>query len=191
MGGEESQLAWIVGQFVVGEEIEGTNELYSTSTFVSSESIPLPFPLSHVDSPAFPHRLTLNNTNRPQIESALTGAIYDPLIRLLLWEGVRSWWRLSLPSWLSCPSSLSLLPAQEQTILTSSNRLTTTSEIVCPVHWASGTHKVTCELAFPPEYDEHSNPPVEVGGNTPYYRKIAGESPRSSFHSLRFGDRGG
>ena len=43
MGGEESQLAWIVGQFVVGEEIEGTNELYSTSTFVSSESIPLPF----------------------------------------------------------------------------------------------------------------------------------------------------
>ena len=56
MGGEESQLAWIVGQFVVGEEIEGTIELYSTSTFVSSESIPFlfRFPMSillrfHID----------------------------------------------------------------------------------------------------------------------------------------------
>lgn len=119
---------------------------------------------------------------RPQIESALTGAIYDPLIRLLLWEGVRSWWRLSLPSWLSCPTSLTSALSQDQTVLSSSSpsTITTTSEIVCPVHWASGTHKVTCELAFPPEYDEHSNPPVEVGGNTPYYRKIAGKSPITS-----------
>lgn len=30
-------------------------------------------------------------------------------------------------------------------------------------------------MAFPPDYDEHANPPVEVGGNTPYYRKIAGQ----------------
>ncbi|GAA5899843.1 S1/P1 nuclease [Sporobolomyces salmoneus] len=116
-----------------------------------------------------------------QIESALTGAIYDPLIRLLLWEGVRSWWKDLLPSWLSCPippSSSSLPLSTQQTILsletpTQEVRGTELSSIVCPVHWASGTHKVTCELAFPPEYDQHANPPVEVGGNTDYYRAIA------------------
>ncbi|GAA5986330.1 hypothetical protein JCM5350_002983 [Sporobolomyces pararoseus] len=127
------------------------------------------------------------NYTRPlpsrQIESALTGAIYDPLIRLLLWEGVRSWWRTSLPSWLACPSlseadtSISTLTS-DQTILgvntgTRESQEADLSSIVCPVHWASGTHQVTCALAFPPGYNEHAEPPVEVGGNTPYYRAIA------------------
>ncbi|GAA5942674.1 S1/P1 nuclease [Sporobolomyces koalae] len=121
------------------------------------------------------------NYTRPlpsrQIESALTGAIYDPLIRLLLWEGVRVWWRDLIPSWLSCPSQPSRLSslAGKQTVLSAVPLIETASlnEIVCPVHWASGTHKVTCALAFPSNYDEHANPPVEVGGNTPYYRAIA------------------
>jgi hypothetical protein len=59
--------------------------------------------------------------------------------------------------------------------------------VVCPVHWAAGTHQVTCSLAFPPDYDEHANPPIEVGGNTPYYRAIAGESFKS--FSLFLSDR--
>ncbi|GAA5846634.1 hypothetical protein JCM3766R1_005792 [Sporobolomyces carnicolor] len=129
------------------------------------------------------------NYTRPlpsrQIESALTGAIYDPLIRLLLWEGVRNWWRTSLPAWLGCPttpSGISNLPAfataGQQTVLADSASAQQAGEsglgsVVCPVHWASGTHQVTCSLAFPPGYDEHANPPVEVGGNTPYYRAIA------------------
>lgn len=121
---------------------------------------------------------------RPQIERALTGAIYDPLIRLLLWEGVRTWWSPLLPSWLSCPtssssSSSSSLPlsstSSDQTILSTTMEETSELEqVVCPVHWASGTHRVTCEVAFPKEYDEHENPPREVGGETDYYRKIAG-----------------
>ncbi|GAA5929958.1 hypothetical protein JCM1841_001226 [Sporobolomyces salmonicolor] len=103
-----------------------------------------------------------------QIESALIGAIYDPYVRLLLWEGVRAWWRSSLPTWLACPSSLSSPPQ----LVFSTTQQKDTKQIVCPVHWASGTHKVTCELAFPQGYDEHENPPVEVGGQTAYYRAI-------------------
>lgn len=51
MGRKESQLARSVGQFVVGEEIEGTNELHSTFTFVSLTIVlPLPSPTSPVPS---------------------------------------------------------------------------------------------------------------------------------------------
>ncbi|GAA6009126.1 hypothetical protein JCM11491_005760 [Sporobolomyces phaffii] len=132
------------------------------------------------------------NYTRPlpsrQIESALTGAIYDPLIRLLLWEGVRTWWRTSLPEWLACPEQTAQSSTTRTRLGRGPDQLTFSSaarsvggrreesrleSIVCPVHWAAGTHRVTCELAFPPGYDEHANPPVEVGGNTPYYRAIA------------------
>ncbi|GAA6063204.1 hypothetical protein JCM10212_006837 [Sporobolomyces blumeae] len=116
-----------------------------------------------------------------QIESALTGAIYDPLIRLLLWEGVRNWWRSSLPSWLACPASPLGSPLASEGSSTTQlafradpRRATSTLDsIVCPVHWASQTHKVTCSLAFPDDYNEHEQPPREVGGNTAYYRAIA------------------
>ncbi|ORY34053.1 S1/P1 nuclease-domain-containing protein [Naematelia encephala] len=40
-----------------------------------------------------------------QIESALLGAIFDPYVRFIVWEGIREWWRDDFPSWLSCPPS--------------------------------------------------------------------------------------
>ncbi|GMK59171.1 hypothetical protein CspeluHIS016_0701860 [Cutaneotrichosporon spelunceum] len=38
-----------------------------------------------------------------QIESALPGAIFDPYVRWIVWEGIREWWRDDLESWLECP----------------------------------------------------------------------------------------
>lgn len=115
---------------------------------------------------------------RAQIESSLTGAIYDPFIRLLLWEGVRSWYRSSLPSWLACPpSSSSLFPSHpSQLILASSPAADKLQQTVCPVRWATETHKVTCELAFPRGYDEHANPPVQIGGDSEFWRGLQGAS---------------
>jgi hypothetical protein len=40
---------------------------------------------------------------RKQIESSLLGAIFDPYVRWIVWEGIRQWWHSDLPSWLSCP----------------------------------------------------------------------------------------
>lgn len=40
---------------------------------------------------------------RKQIESALLGAIFDPYVRFIVWEGLREWWRDDLPNWLTCP----------------------------------------------------------------------------------------
>ncbi|RSH87451.1 hypothetical protein EHS25_003361 [Saitozyma podzolica] len=39
-----------------------------------------------------------------QIESSLLGAIFDPYVRWIVWEGIRQWWTPDLPSWLSCPA---------------------------------------------------------------------------------------
>lgn len=38
-----------------------------------------------------------------QIESALLGAIFDPYVRFIVWEGLREWWRDDLATWLTCP----------------------------------------------------------------------------------------
>ncbi|KPV72559.1 uncharacterized protein RHOBADRAFT_55661 [Rhodotorula graminis WP1] len=108
-----------------------------------------------------------------QIESALMGRIYDPYIRLLLWEGVRTWWRTSLPGWFTCsPSSSALSPSPTpphpaQLVLGAGPAKAT----VCPVTWATETHKTTCEMGFPDGYDEHGAP-VEAGGKSEFYRRI-------------------
>lgn len=39
-----------------------------------------------------------------QIENALPGAIFDPYVRWIVWEGIREWWRDDLESWLECPA---------------------------------------------------------------------------------------
>lgn len=38
-----------------------------------------------------------------QIESSLLGAIFDPYVRFIVWEGIRQWWRNDLVDWLACP----------------------------------------------------------------------------------------
>lgn len=41
---------------------------------------------------------------RKQVESALLGAIFDPYVRFIVWEGLREWWKTDLESWLACPA---------------------------------------------------------------------------------------
>ncbi|GAA5995587.1 S1/P1 nuclease [Rhodotorula paludigena] len=117
-----------------------------------------------------------------QIESALTGRIYDPYIRLLLWEGVRTWWRDLLPSWLSCVPSSSSSPARPQVSSPHANPqrpflalapppTTARDQSICPLVWASETHQTTCAMGFPEGYK--MDPPLhEVGGRSEFYRKI-------------------
>lgn len=38
------------------------------------------------------------------MESALLGAIFDPYVRFIVWEGLRVWWKSDLESWLACPA---------------------------------------------------------------------------------------
>lgn len=112
----------------------------------------------------------------PQIENNLRGTIYDPYIRLILWEGVRKWWRSELFAWLECPSPLSAasLSSPSRQLLFANSATSPSSptyDVVCPETWAQETHKITCELPFPADYD--SSAPKEL--NTPeYYGPIRG-----------------
>ncbi|ORX36722.1 phospholipase C/P1 nuclease domain-containing protein [Kockovaella imperatae] len=68
-----------------------------------------------------------------QIEDALPGAIFDPYVRWIVWEGIRQWWRDELPEWLTCPadgdpfphSSISDIPASTPDYL--KNRISRTA----------------------------------------------------------------
>jgi hypothetical protein len=72
---------------------------------------------------------TLSNYTTPlpsrQIESSLLGAIFDPYVRFIVWEGIRQWWREDLEHWLACPpegdpyphSSIADIPASSPAIL--------------------------------------------------------------------------
>ena len=94
----------------------------SPRTSENSATIPL---LSHRKSilPTFAPILTPFFSK--QIESNLLGAIFDPYVRWIVWEGIRQWWRDDLESWLACPadgdpyphSSIAKIPASAPAIM--------------------------------------------------------------------------
>ncbi|KAM0786860.1 hypothetical protein ACM66B_002286 [Microbotryomycetes sp. NB124-2] len=108
-----------------------------------------------------------SNYTRPlparQIEDNLRGAIYDPYIRLILWEGVRQWWRPSLPEWFECPRKTSTWDSVKQVVFGPRapkldgpyyDAEDDVWSVICPVHWARQTHEVTCSRTFPPAKED-------------------------------------
>lgn len=118
-----------------------------------------------------------------QVESVLTGNIYDPYVRLIVWEGIRKWWINDLQEWLACPDAedRSDPPAAGQQIFSSpmasmlSDKLQRgIQQTVCPMHWALPTHELCCSHVFPPTGSYNYSDPTEL--NIPsYYGKIAGD----------------
>ncbi|KAE8537859.1 hypothetical protein D1P53_005920 [Cryptococcus gattii VGV] len=49
------------------------------------------------------------------IEGCLPGAIFDPYVRWIVWEGIRLWWRDEVNSWISCPVTGDPYPHSSQT----------------------------------------------------------------------------
>ncbi|KAF9262106.1 phospholipase C/P1 nuclease [Marasmius fiardii PR-910] len=120
------------------------------------------------------------NYSRPlpirQVEHNLRGAIYDPFIRRVMWEGIYGSWKEEIPDWLSCPqiSSPQSLHSSSQSSLSSpwnnyfptlwtfihsafSNTgldETTDDDIICPKYWSQPIHALNCELVWPKALDE-------------------------------------
>lgn len=106
---------------------------------------------------------------RPQIERDLVGAIYDPYVRFILWEGVRVWWRNSFHEWFDCSGES--LAARMVTGVQRYFGIARTTK-ACARTWAKETHKTACSSVFPAHYN-YTAPPREV--NTPeYYGPIRG-----------------
>ena len=118
----------------------------------------------------------IHNYTRPlpsrQIESALSGAIYDPYVRWLVWEGIGKWWKNDLEDWLACDSP-TLASGESQTVFASplpSRMQMALDRVVCPLTWAPPVHNYCCSHVFPPKYDMEA-PPEELN-TAAYYGKV-------------------
>ena len=116
----------------------------------------------------------------PQIEAALRGAIYDPYIRSILWEGLIHAWKDDLEEWISCPtldaqgalSTGDQLPLGSSVATKGHDVRRWDDEFVCPYHWAKPTAALNCNITFPPALDWPPNstdphPAIEL--DTPQY----------------------
>lgn len=57
-----------------------------------------------------------------QIESNLLGAIFDPYVRWIVWEGIREWYKSDLESWIACPESGDPFPHSTNSAIPPSNQ---------------------------------------------------------------------
>lgn len=93
-----------------------------------------------------------------QIESALTGSIYDPYVRWIVWEGIRLWWKNDLSKWLACPAetrhvgSKLVMQDSDQPIF-SPPESPEPINYVCPEAWAPEVHRYCCSHVYPADYD--------------------------------------
>ncbi|KAF9648381.1 phospholipase C/P1 nuclease [Thelephora ganbajun] len=104
-----------------------------------------------------------------EIEHHLHGDHYDPLIRKVLVQGINQTWAGEVQSWVQCPAASSALPrGDDQTVLQSQREASDTDDgSVCPWHWASPIHQLTCDWVWPkqleqPPYNDHQGPLLEL-----------------------------
>ncbi len=128
--------------------------------------------------------------NLPTLESSFRGAIYDPYIRRIVWEGLGSGhvagrWGSEADSWISCPPSPLLESAvrAQQEILAAPRKpksgagrgppQTSDSDLICPYAWSAPIHKLNCEIVWPPELDE-----PETKGRAPRREYLELDTPK-------------
>ena len=123
----------------------------------------------------------LHNYTQPlpsrQVESALTGSIYDSYVRWIVWEGIREWWNKDLESWLACPvDNYDGAAASAQHVLGSpgSDRLSTRlAGVACPSAWAKEPHSFNCGYVYPADFDTTQQVPFQLSAS--YVTKIKGD----------------
>lgn len=141
-------------------------------------------------------RTTPDNYTRPipdhEIEEHLRGAIYDPLIRKIVIDGIGGRWQDEVDSWLGCPGQqdpepLSLWQQTKQLVIGRAWRSSDTDdEVVCPYHWATPIHQMNCDWIWPKEMDE---PPY--GGSSLSTFKSRGGRPSHPYLELDTPEYGG
>ncbi|KZP17526.1 hypothetical protein FIBSPDRAFT_957145 [Athelia psychrophila] len=92
----------------------------------------------------------------PETEFNLRGAIYDPYVRRVMWEGIMGRWKGEVQQWLSCPSAF---PAAGnggvlQTVMDMFRRNRnvageTDDDLICPHAWAKPINAMNCDAHAP------------------------------------------
>lgn len=112
------------------------------------------------------------DTPSSQVEMSLRHAIYDPLIRRVMWEGIEGAFSDQVLEWLECPE-IAINPngpPQPSTLNILTSALTSPSKLVgaissafrpkveiqpdgplvCPYYWSMPLHKLNCDYVWPP-----------------------------------------
>ncbi|KAI0258999.1 phospholipase C/P1 nuclease domain-containing protein [Gloeopeniophorella convolvens] len=107
----------------------------------------------------------------PTVEASLRGAIYDPFVRRVIWEGLgvgtgKARWETEAESWLDCPAAHDVSTPAEgllQKVLSWVPRKpiprrgppqTSDSDVLCPYAWAAPLHALNCDLVWPAAIDD-------------------------------------
>ena len=145
----------------------------------------------------------------PALESSLRGAIYDPYVRRIYWEGLGAdqqsgRWGSEADSWLTCPPAPSFefvpmqleLEPQPQEVLVgaataprrkprvaSGPPATSDSDTLCPYAWAAPIQALNCGVVWPAGLD---NPQfaTEDEGEEEVGTFVAGRAPRKNYLEL-------
>ena len=122
----------------------------------------------------------------PEIEDALRGAIYDPFIRRIMWEGTLGAWADEIQDWLSCTTSTpesSLVAEGSQQVLSELSSIHTKEgveinpddDVVCPYFWSTPLNALNCDIVWPKELtfnseNESVEEPLQL--DTPEYAGV-------------------
>ncbi|PSR78587.1 hypothetical protein PHLCEN_2v7334 [Hermanssonia centrifuga] len=115
-------------------------------------------------------RLFPPGTTSIDVESHLRGAIYDPYVRRVMFEGmgvgsVSGRYEKDYLNWLSCPAVETQSVWNTLQTVFGLHQLGDESrwddDMLCPFAWAKQLHPLNCDLVWPPELDE---PPYKNTG---------------------------
>lgn len=143
----------------------------------------------------------------PALESSLRGAIYDPYVRRIYWEGLgpdqqSGRWGSEADSWLSCPPAPSFefvhtqLERPPQEVLAgaataprrkprsgSGPPATSDSDTLCPYAWAAPINALNCGIVWPPGLDDPQFATHDVDEDDED-ASLAGRAPRKQYLEL-------
>ena len=151
LGGVKNSSMWLQG------DKPGTEEALKFFVHIMGD---LPMPLHLTGRSTSP----LSNMH---VEASLRGAIYNPFICRIVWEGLLEQWADELTLWTSCSLTAATTrgPNTQQQNILSSPQLTD-DETVCPYFWAKPLYALNCEIVWPPALDSDDHEPIERTTNS-------------------------
>jgi hypothetical protein len=103
----------------------------------------------------------------PPVEAVLRGAIYDPYVRRIMWDGiglgeysdVRGRWADEVEDWLECPAPArpaNLFKRVVQAVFGAGPRAMSETDDarLCPRAWAAPIHQLNCDIIWPHALDD-------------------------------------
>ncbi|KAL5637362.1 hypothetical protein ACGC1H_001116 [Rhizoctonia solani] len=138
--------------------------------------------IESVESSAYAHPLQTSGTalgRNHQIEAALNGSNYDPLVRWIVLEGIDGRWATEIKQWTTCPQITTTNQVDQEILGLDAPPFNDPTNLpVCPYHWAKASHRLLCDFIWRADLEgvEDSKKAVyKIRLDTPEYAGQVGE----------------